>query len=455
MIFDKWQQDLIDYKGSVTVRAGRQVGKSTAIGKRRAKQMLDYPGTIALVIAPSQRQSAQLFMKVMHWLDIKNRQVLEKAGGFKANSKYSARMNAEKRRKFEYDKGIFNEIPTKTTIILKKDFSKPQSRQNQGSICYSLPAGKTGVYLRTYALDFLDIEEAAYVPEVVYNAVKPMLAVSAKERGFGWETFLSTPFGRGGFFYNSFDDEDFKQFHVSSENCSRISREFLKKEKKRLSRIEYAQEWLGEFIDEFQQFFPSKLIKERMTFMRWDFTDYKKDCKYFLGVDLARYGQDENAFVVAEMDKTGFMRVVSVETSDRISLDRTYNRILMKDEKYNFNRILIDDAGLGAGITDMLVAKLGRRVIGLNNASRSVDAEGKRKGRIFKEDLYSNASMMMERGAIDLINSMKLARSLKSMTFEYTSDKNIIIKGKYSHISEAFVRVCWAPKAKSLKLFVY
>ena len=42
----------------------------------------------------------------------------------------------------------------------------------------------------------------------------------------------------------------------------------------------------------------------------------------------------------------------------------------------------------------------------------------------------------------------------KCMTFEYTADKNIKIYGNYSHISEAFVRACWATKAKGLKLFI-
>ncbi len=181
--WDKWQKDFIDYEGSITVRCGRQVGKSTSAGKRRANQMLKYIGSVSLLIAPAQRQSSQLFDKVMGWLELKNQEVLEQAGGYTANPNLSAKANLDLKRRFEYDNGIYNEIPTKTTIILKKDFKKPQTRENRGSICYSLPAGKTGIYLRTFALDFLDIDEAAYVPETVYTALKPMLAVSQKKRG--------------------------------------------------------------------------------------------------------------------------------------------------------------------------------------------------------------------------------------------------------------------------------
>ena len=65
--------------------------------------------------------------------------------------------------------------------------------------------------------------------------------------------------------------------------------------------------------------------------------------------------------------------------------------------------------------------------------------------------------MMMEAEPpkIDIINDLKLLRSLRSMTFEYTSEKNLKIYGKYSHLSEAFVRACWAVKEKGLNIFIY
>jgi len=60
----------------------------------------------------------------------------------------------------------------------------------------------------------------------------------------------------------------------------------------------------------------------------------------------------------------------------------------------------------------------------------------------------------MERDHIDIISDLDLLRSLKSMTFEYTTNANLRIYGKYSHLSEAFVRACWCVKAKNLKLFL-
>ena len=94
MKFDKWQQDIIDHKGSITLRSGRQVGKSTTIGRRCAKLMIKFKNSNSLIIAPAQRQSSQLFIKVMSWLQEAHQKALNKDGGYKTNEKLSERRKA-------------------------------------------------------------------------------------------------------------------------------------------------------------------------------------------------------------------------------------------------------------------------------------------------------------------------------------------------------------------------
>jgi hypothetical protein len=285
-----------------------------------------------------------------------------------------------------------------------------------------------------------------------------MLAVSRKTRGLGWDILLSTPFGKGGYFYEKCTDDDYLHIHISSESCDRIPREFLAKERKRLTKAEYAQEYLGEFVDEFNQLFPTELIKKCMTFSEWNFEKhYEKNAKYYLGIDPARYGQDEAAFVIGELYQKEFKIVSAIEKK------RTENKILTELRDYtiiihgmfNFTRIFNDDTGVGGGLTDMLQEALGKsKVVAINNATKSVYFKAdEKRARIMKEDLYSNALGMMERGEIEIINNMKLLRSLKSVQFEYTKDRNLRIHGKYTHLAEAFVRCCWAWQSKGLKLF--
>lgn len=445
-VLDDWQKQVIFHEGDITIRAGRQVGKSQTVSKRAARLALKYGGTISLIVAAAQRQSSLLFEKTLGELMVVHDALLEMAGGYKENPKLSMRQNQERRQEFEAEHGLFDGSPTKTEVRLKN-----------GSRIYSLPAGKTGIYIRAFTIDFLYGDEAAFIPDPVWLAITPMMAVP-KSAGFGWMTLLSTPFGKGGYFYHSHTDADFMRIHVSSENCPRISRDFLKKERGRLSHMEYAQEYLGEFIDEFNQFFQTKLINECMTFISWDYkTDYDKNAHYYLGSDIARYGADENAFVILEWKTWGDKwRIVRVETTDRKSITQTAKHHEILDDMFRFRKIFTDDTGVGGGVTDILTDVMGKnKVVGLNNAQKSEDES--RKGRILKEDLYSNALKMMESPLrkLEMVADMKLLRSLKSMTFEYTSDRNLRIYGRYSHVAEAFVRACWAQKAKGLKLFMY
>jgi hypothetical protein len=416
--WDKWQKEVLDHEGNITLRTGRQVGKSEVVSAKAVKFAFDHPGTTILIIAASQRQSSLLFEKVKANID----------------------------RKSEEDgEDYYVEPPTLTKILLS----------NKSRI-YSLPAGRTGYFIRGFTIDLLIADEAAYIPETVWTAVIPMLAVSRKLRGLGTLILLSTPFGKGGFFYDSFADPDFRAFHISSEDCSRIPRDFLAKEKRRMTKQEYRQEYLGEFTDEWNQLFKTELVKKQMTFIGWDFnSEYNTARKYYLGVDIARYGGDENAFVVVEVRKSR-LRVVQCSVTDRVSTLDTIGRVKALDRNFHFNRIFVDDSGVGGAVTDVLQESLGRKVFGINNSAKRLEVQGEEKKKgILKQDLYSNAINLLETGRLELISDMKLLKSLKSITFEYTQEGNLKIFGTYSHLAEAMVRACWCTKEMGLRLYKY
>jgi hypothetical protein len=405
--WDPWQKKVLEHLGSVTIRAGRQVGKSEVIARKAVDLAVKYPGTKTLVTSASQRQASLLFEKIRGYLQKDEVELLEE--------------------------------PTMTKIKLANL-----------SVIYCVPAGRTGFFIMGFTIDFLFIDESAFVNETVWNSIRPMIAVSRQLRGFGWIFLLSMPFGKGGFFYNSFTDNEFLQIHASSEDCPRIPKDFLAKEKKRLSKQQYAQIWQGEFVDDYRQFFPTALIRECMSIVSWTYeTDYKSNGKYYLGVDVARYGGDQNAFVVGELIDKKF-KIVKIHTTDRKSLTDSSGQIKKLDEYFHFKRIFIDDGGVGGGLVDMLQEAFGKRkVIGLNNSKKSIFNNGEENRKVIaKEDYYSNALIMMESRTIELIDDLDFLRSLKSITYEYSSSKNLIIKGDYDHITEAFVRCCWAMQDK-------
>lgn len=413
--WDKWQQEVLDYDGNITIRSGRQSGKSEVISEKAVRFAVKNVGTVTMVVAASQRQSSLLFEKI--------------------RAKVS-------------DLGLHDGKPTMTRIVL-----------SNGSKIYCMPTGRTGHFIRGFTIDLLIADEAAFIPEMVWLAITPMLAVSRQTRGFGWIILLSTPFGKGGYFFDSFTNDDFKSWHVSSEDCVRIPASFLKRERQRMSKVDYAQEYLGEFVDEYNQFFPTALIKRQMTFIEW----VKKEdglvgASYYYGLDLARYGGDEVAGVVVEFNSVlKCLKAVKCYTWERVSTTSTVGETGVLDDKWNFKRLFIDSGGLGGAVLDQLQDKLGRRrVVGLDNSSKGVQVEGEeRRKKILKEDLYSNCLMLLETGKLELINDLDLLRSLKSITFEYTADKKLRITGSYSHLTEALVRAVWCVKDRGLNLYVY
>jgi len=411
--WDRWQREVLEHSGNMSMRCGRQVGKSEVVSEKALRLARDFPGTVTIIIAASQRQSSLLFEKI--------------------HARCSDSPDVD-----------FLDKPTMTKILL-----------SNGSRIYCMPTGRTGHFIRGFSIDFLIADEAAFIPEMVWLAITPMIAVSRKTRGFGWIILLSTPFGKGGYFFDSFLDKDFRSWHISSEDCKRIPKAFLLKERKRMTKQQYAQEYKGEFVDEYQQFFPSDLLKRQMSFIDWSLDEKVAGSSFYLGVDVARYGGDENAFVICELVGKD-LKVVKCHTTARVSTVDTIGRVVEFDRKYCFKRVFLDDAGVGGGVTDALIERLGRRVVGLNNSSKRfrMAGEDKKKG-ILKEDLYSNALMLLETGRLEMVSDLDLLRSLKSITFEYTDYGKVKIAGAYSHLAEALVRSVWCVKDRALNIYVY
>jgi len=116
--------------------------------------------------------------------------------------------------------------------------------------------------------------------------------------------------------------------------------------------------------------------------------------------------------------------------------------------------------GLGAGVLDPLLKESSVRdkVVGLNNASKELTSDGKKKATLLKEDMYFTLLSLMEQGKIKLLNDDNLMLSLRSVQYEYVSKPGQITKlrvfGSYTHIVEGLIRACWlAVQDNSLDLW--
>ena len=97
-----------------------------------------------------------------------------------------------------------------------------------GSRVISLPGREEVV--RGYTCDLLVADEAAWIPDALIEACRPMLAVSGG-RLIGMSTARATI----GWFYNAWtSDEPWHRVMVTAEQCPRITAAFLESERKSL-----------------------------------------------------------------------------------------------------------------------------------------------------------------------------------------------------------------------------
>ncbi len=413
MNLDKWQQEVLNTKGNMCLRSGRQVGKSTIISIKAGEEALKRKGISVMVIASVERQAQLLFEKILSHIYLTNKSAI-KTG---------------------------KDRPTKHQIRLKN-----------GSVIHSLPTGESGYGIRGYTIDLLIADEAAFIPEDVWTAVMPMLAVT---KGNVW--LLSTPHGREGFYYRSFSDEKFTSFHISAEDCPRKNVAFLEHEKTWMTKMQYAQEYLGEFADQLMQFFPNDLINKSCILSRSKDSLITSSAAYFLGVDVARMGEDESTFEI--IDRTDRKKLIHVESeiTRKTLTTETAKKIINLNLKWGFKAIYIDDGGMGVGVFDQLLQEdeVKRKVVGINNASRSIDSDPEKpqQKKLLKEDLYNNLLRLMERNEIKLLDDDEIKLSLRSIQFEYTAT-GLKIFGSYSHVCEGIIRAAWCVMDKSLNPYI-
>jgi hypothetical protein len=200
---DPWQVEFLRNPSKrILLNCSRQSGKSTITALLAAHTALYRPDSLVLLLSPTQRQSHELFRKAQD---------------------------------------AYRSIPTAIPVVQE---SALRLELSNGSRIVSLPGKETTV--RGFSgVVLLAVDEAARVPDDLYYAIRPMLAVSQ-----GRLVALSTPFGTRGWWYEAWrSPEAWERYEVPAARCPRISPEFLAEERRTIGEWWFAQEYGCEFID--------------------------------------------------------------------------------------------------------------------------------------------------------------------------------------------------------------
>jgi hypothetical protein len=112
------------------------------------------------------------------------------------------------------------------------------------------------------AVALMLVDEASRVSDELHLAIRPMLAVS---QGSLW--LMSTPFGKRGFFYETWahGGPDWVRVRVPAEECPRIPKAFLEEERSAMGDRGFRQEYQCEFEDSVSSVFDMDLVERAFT----------------------------------------------------------------------------------------------------------------------------------------------------------------------------------------------
>lgn len=212
---DAWQTDCLrSDKDRILLCCSRQAGKSTVAALRAAHALLfDPPGSLVVIVSPSQRQSQEIFRTLtgmLHRLDT-------------------------------------GEVADETTLKLET---------RNGSRCMALPASPTTIRGLS-AATLVIVDEAAFVLEELFSALSPMLAVRR-----GRLMALSTPNGTAGWFYDQWTRGfGWDRYRVTCWDVPRFDRAWLEAERDLIGPLRFSREYEAQFIEDDTALFTAAMIE--------------------------------------------------------------------------------------------------------------------------------------------------------------------------------------------------
>ena len=296
-----------------------------------------------------------------------------------------------------------------------KSCSQTEIELMNGSRIRALPCGPEGVTIRGYTADIVIEEEAGYIKDDINSKViTPMIG---SKQSYGQMIKIGTPFGKNHFWESCYGKQTkYKLFHYDYKivlEAGQYSEEFIDEQKKNLTELEFGTEYEAKFIEDSDSYFKQSLIDSCVEDYEMGVT-HKKSL-FVLGVDFARLGQDSSVFIVVEENMRKEIRVNFIEeTKHKLTTD-AIGRIKLLNEKYDFIKIYLDETGLGAGPTDILVEHFGEKVEGMTFTIKS------------KMDLYSNLKKLMEQGKLKIPSNRKLLYQLADLRYDVSSSGNLKI----------------------------
>jgi len=317
---DPWQaQFLRSRRQRIILNCSRQSGKSTITAILALWEAIHKPRSTIVLDSPSLRQSQELMLKFSEFLAMVDRNV-----------------------KLDSD--------TKLSV-----------RFANGSRVLALP-GSEKTIRGISAVTLLILDEAAGIPDELYGAVRPMLAVSR-----GRLVLMSTPRGEQGFFYETWSKSvGWEKIEVPWQQCPRIDPAFIEEECRERGSAWVAQEYECQFI-------AAGATRIQRSWLKYE-DRAPAGLNMALGIDLAiseKETADYTAGAVLGRDPAGSLHVLDVQRI-RGSFSQQIEFIKQLAARWKPAVVGIEDVAYQKALIQQLAAQTSLNVRGIKPISDKV-----------------------------------------------------------------------------------
>jgi phage FluMu gp28-like protein len=297
----------------------------------------------------------------------------------------------------------------------------------------ALPASEH--LLRGYTAHMIICDEAAFMPEqLITNIIFPMISTTN-----GTAIFLSTPWGRDHFFYRAFMNPAYSVHRVRSSECPLIKPEFLEEMRRNMTEQAYRMEYEAEFVEASNAFFPQDLIRQCVTndppieFIASLEANIPPG-EYYAGVDIGKL-EDHSVITVLKREHETLKLVYLHEFPLGTPYSNVIGHIKRADQKFGFQKVFIDQTGIGEPILEELRAQGIHNIEGLTFTTKT------------KEELLTCLKIAMEQKRLKMPYNRRLCTQINEQQYEYSKSGRLIFshpQGSHDDMLWALALAVWA-----------
>lgn len=310
-----------------------------------------------------------------------------------------------------------------------KEFSKRRMFMKNGTEIRILATGRgetenVGAGLLGFSASILTVDEAALIPSDVFTTKVLRMLGAKRKSGLKKMLILSSTPQNANWFEDAWNDPAYQRYKIDwkmAVEAGRMDINTVMEQKRKMTRTQFCSWYEAEF--------PSMTEDSVFDMEEVNRNTIPQDTNFYgekiLSVDIARFGADYTIFLLLDKTDAGY-RVVDILSDEKKDLMHTVGRIVDLNKKHVFDKIIVDEAGLGGGCLDRLKEQ-SISVIGVIAGSKCTTETMSDVCLNLKAELYMKAKKLFETDRLKIIDKGQLKNELRKMKKEFQSTGKIRI----------------------------